>query len=320
MVRLVHKVARLGRTLRSWRAQVLAHFDTAGLSNGGTEAINLIIEKRRRLAHGHATSPTTDCACSSPLAERDPNPTDDPTTLKSEEPLRLVPFSRVCRETRLQSLCCRVCCAGEEEQCGPRSDCRCWNKCPLLPVLLIARPKPRVGPAQARQAAETIQLLAEKLAPEDNRSYRRFVSTLTISMLLVALAAGSGWMALSLLSQHTAVVEDFGGVQLGTSITKTDSDDNRLLIETQQPYIEGSFDASFGSVTYDLWFPRSHSNREFALMTSGAAVLRDPNSEMTDLKVKEARCLIAVGPGRLPSNIRPDTGIRRPRPWILAQL
>ena len=49
----VPEVARLGRTLRSWRAQVLAYFDTAGLSNGGTEAINLLIEKARRLAHGY---------------------------------------------------------------------------------------------------------------------------------------------------------------------------------------------------------------------------------------------------------------------------
>jgi transposase len=31
---------------------VLAYFDTDGVSNGGTEAINLIIEKVRRLAHG----------------------------------------------------------------------------------------------------------------------------------------------------------------------------------------------------------------------------------------------------------------------------
>jgi transposase len=31
---------------------VLAYFDTHGVSNGGTEAITLIIEKVRRLAHG----------------------------------------------------------------------------------------------------------------------------------------------------------------------------------------------------------------------------------------------------------------------------
>jgi N-methylhydantoinase A/oxoprolinase/acetone carboxylase beta subunit len=46
------RIARLGRTLRAWRAQVLAYFDTSGVSNGGTEAINLTIEKVRRLAHG----------------------------------------------------------------------------------------------------------------------------------------------------------------------------------------------------------------------------------------------------------------------------
>jgi transposase len=48
----IPEVARLGRTLRAWRAQLLAYFDTHGVSNGGTEAINLIIEKVRRLAHG----------------------------------------------------------------------------------------------------------------------------------------------------------------------------------------------------------------------------------------------------------------------------
>ncbi|NYI60256.1 transposase [Cellulomonas soli] len=51
----VGEVARLGRTLRAWRAQVLAHFATGGVSNGGTEAIDLLIEKTRRLAHGFRT-------------------------------------------------------------------------------------------------------------------------------------------------------------------------------------------------------------------------------------------------------------------------
>jgi transposase len=45
----IPEVARLGRTLRAWRTQILAYFDTGGISNGGTEAINLIIEKTRRL-------------------------------------------------------------------------------------------------------------------------------------------------------------------------------------------------------------------------------------------------------------------------------
>jgi transposase len=49
----IPEVARLGRTLRAWRSQVLAYFDTDGLSNGGTEAINMLIEKAPRLAHGY---------------------------------------------------------------------------------------------------------------------------------------------------------------------------------------------------------------------------------------------------------------------------
>lgn len=48
----IAEVARLGRTLRQWRSQVLAYFITGGVNNGGTEAINLLIEKTRRLAHG----------------------------------------------------------------------------------------------------------------------------------------------------------------------------------------------------------------------------------------------------------------------------
>ena len=48
----IPEVARLGRSLRSWRAEFLAYFDTAGASNGPTEAINLQVEKIRRTAHG----------------------------------------------------------------------------------------------------------------------------------------------------------------------------------------------------------------------------------------------------------------------------
>ena len=48
----IPEIARLGRTLPAWRAQVLAYFDTGGLSNGGTEAINGLIEKARRVGHG----------------------------------------------------------------------------------------------------------------------------------------------------------------------------------------------------------------------------------------------------------------------------
>ena len=48
----VPELVRLGRTLRSWRSEWLAYFDTAGASNGPTEALNLLIDKIRRLGHG----------------------------------------------------------------------------------------------------------------------------------------------------------------------------------------------------------------------------------------------------------------------------
>jgi len=51
----IAEVARLGRTLKLWRQPVLARFETHRISNGGTEAVNLIIEKTRRLAHGFRT-------------------------------------------------------------------------------------------------------------------------------------------------------------------------------------------------------------------------------------------------------------------------
>jgi transposase len=49
----IPEVARLGRTLRSWRAEFLGYFDTDGISNGPTEAMNLLIEKIRRVGHGY---------------------------------------------------------------------------------------------------------------------------------------------------------------------------------------------------------------------------------------------------------------------------
>jgi transposase len=48
----VPEIARLGRTLRSWRQQLLAYFRTGRANNGGTEAINGIIELHRRIARG----------------------------------------------------------------------------------------------------------------------------------------------------------------------------------------------------------------------------------------------------------------------------
>jgi transposase len=48
----IPEIARLGRTLRSRRAEFLAYFDTDGANNGPTEAINLLVEKIRRIGHG----------------------------------------------------------------------------------------------------------------------------------------------------------------------------------------------------------------------------------------------------------------------------
>lgn len=42
----------LGRTLRQWKTAFLAYFDTGRASNGGTEAINGLIELHRRIARG----------------------------------------------------------------------------------------------------------------------------------------------------------------------------------------------------------------------------------------------------------------------------
>lgn len=48
----IPEVARLGKTLRRWRSEFISYFDTEGASNGGTEAINGLIELHRRIARG----------------------------------------------------------------------------------------------------------------------------------------------------------------------------------------------------------------------------------------------------------------------------
>ena len=48
----IPEIARLGRTLRQWGEAFLGYFDTGGASNGGTEAINGLIELHRRVARG----------------------------------------------------------------------------------------------------------------------------------------------------------------------------------------------------------------------------------------------------------------------------
>ena len=48
----VPEVKRLVKTLKRWKTEILAYFDTGGASNGPVEAINNLIEKTRRVAHG----------------------------------------------------------------------------------------------------------------------------------------------------------------------------------------------------------------------------------------------------------------------------
>lgn len=48
----VPELARLATTIDSWHTELLAYFDTGGISNGPTEAINLLIKKIKRVGHG----------------------------------------------------------------------------------------------------------------------------------------------------------------------------------------------------------------------------------------------------------------------------
>ncbi|MDT7710899.1 MAG: hypothetical protein QOG20_6506 [Pseudonocardiales bacterium] len=48
----IPELARLARTIDSWRPELLAHFATNGASNGPTDAINMLIKKIKRVGHG----------------------------------------------------------------------------------------------------------------------------------------------------------------------------------------------------------------------------------------------------------------------------
>jgi transposase len=48
----IPEIARLGKTLTQWREAFLAYFSTDGANNGGTEAVNGLIELHRRVARG----------------------------------------------------------------------------------------------------------------------------------------------------------------------------------------------------------------------------------------------------------------------------
>ncbi|HLN04844.1 MAG TPA: transposase, partial [Acidimicrobiales bacterium] len=47
----VPEIQSLGRTLKHWREEILAHHAT-GASNGPTEAMNLLVKKIKRCGHG----------------------------------------------------------------------------------------------------------------------------------------------------------------------------------------------------------------------------------------------------------------------------
>ena len=49
----VPELTRLAHTVDRWRDEILAFHTTSGASNGPTEAVNLLIEKIRRLGHGY---------------------------------------------------------------------------------------------------------------------------------------------------------------------------------------------------------------------------------------------------------------------------
>lgn len=48
----VPELERLGRTLDAWRDELLAYFTTGGVSNGPTEAVNLLIKRIKRVGFG----------------------------------------------------------------------------------------------------------------------------------------------------------------------------------------------------------------------------------------------------------------------------
>ena len=48
----VPELRRLARTITTWRTEFLAYFITGRISNGPTEAINLLIKKILRVGHG----------------------------------------------------------------------------------------------------------------------------------------------------------------------------------------------------------------------------------------------------------------------------
>lgn len=48
----IPEIKRLGKTLKQWRDAFFAYFNTDRANNGGTEAVNGLIELHRRIARG----------------------------------------------------------------------------------------------------------------------------------------------------------------------------------------------------------------------------------------------------------------------------
>jgi hypothetical protein len=48
----VPELERLGRTISAWEDQLLAYFRTGGVSNGPTEAVNLLVKRIKRAGFG----------------------------------------------------------------------------------------------------------------------------------------------------------------------------------------------------------------------------------------------------------------------------
>ena len=59
----IPEVARLGRTLKQWKAAILAYFETNRASNRPTEAIYGVIETTRRIARGFRNFPNYRLRC-----------------------------------------------------------------------------------------------------------------------------------------------------------------------------------------------------------------------------------------------------------------
>lgn len=83
----IPEVARLGRTLKQWKAAILAYSDTQGASHGPTEAINVRLKRPpAELPAPSGTFPTTDSDAYSPPEATAPTGRNRPTMPKCEGP------------------------------------------------------------------------------------------------------------------------------------------------------------------------------------------------------------------------------------------